>query len=393
MIGVRLISDAVIRVLHGIQMRFPLGIFGVRRARIDGFRAFSLSETRVPSGESTWFHASSMGELEMLAPMIEDFLLAGQEVAVSVFSDSALPALKKLPAKCIYAGLSPPEGAWASCFKQLRVKKLILAKYDFWPGMMVSALRQGAPVVVINAGVRPSMRWIQWIPEIRRAIQSQDRLILFDSGSTALTPSGFRAGVDPRWERVSRRMLAAKASDALISSNEWIREALAKAQRPLGVLGSAWAEDVEVLLPALAGTSASLWVVPHSLEPANLERIRRLIPSGLSDRVMMIEKMGILVELYGLADFAFVGGGFGKGIHSTLEPAAHGLPVACGPAQVEAFAETGELRSRGILMVCQNSEDCARWLAALRPKDPHPEFISRKQHQYRALLEECLRIR
>ena len=68
-----------------------------------------------------------------------------------------------------------------------------------------------------------------------------------------------------------------------------------------------------------------------------------------------------------MADWAFVGGGFGVGIHSTIEPAIHGIPIAVGPAGTQKFSEVQQLEASGQLRVVRHSEDIQAWFGALEP--------------------------
>jgi 3-deoxy-D-manno-octulosonic-acid transferase len=73
--------------------------------------------------------------------------------------------------------------------------------------------------------------------------------------------------------------------------------------------------------------------------------------------------MGYLSELYASADWAFVGGGFGQGVHSTIEPAIHSIPILIGPKNAERFAEIKQLAATGQLTVVRNSEEVREWIS------------------------------
>ena len=83
---------------------------------------------------------------------------------------------------------------------------------------------------------------------------------------------------------------------------------------------------------------------------------------GILPRAILVDEMGFLAELYAHADWAYVGGGFGSGIHSTLEPAAAGIPICCGPARVDVFAETRGLRKSAQLTVIEDASGFASWI-------------------------------
>jgi len=80
-------------------------------------------------------------------------------------------------------------------------------------------------------------------------------------------------------------------------------------------------------------------------------------PETRLPRCILVDEMGFLSELYSAADWAYVGGGFGKGIHNTIEPAIYGIPIFCGPAKNHRFPEIEYLRELGQLVVLKSSED------------------------------------
>jgi 3-deoxy-D-manno-octulosonic-acid transferase len=159
---------------------------------------------------------------------------------------------------------------------------------------------------------------------------------------------------------------------------------------PVVVAGSTWPADETVVLPAVArlrerhpGLVAV--IVPHEPSESAVERIaRRAAESGLGairigtaaavatgvdgggpPAVVVVDRMGLLYRLYRLADVAYVGGGFGGSVHNTVEPAAHGVPLAVGPnhgdpAEVEALARAG-----GLVAVATASALAQRWGAWL----------------------------
>ena len=81
---------------------------------------------------------------------------------------------------------------------------------------------------------------------------------------------------------------------------------------------------------------------------------------------LIVDEMGFLTELYSVADWAFVGGGFGAGIHSTIEPAIYGIPVAGGPQGAQKFSEIEELNASGQMSLISRSEDFILWLQGLQ---------------------------
>ncbi len=387
----------IIWLLDWIQRSPLLGLLGVDAARRAGFKQRFL-EPPLDRKECVWFHASSMGELEMIRPLIDDFTTRGEIVAVSVFSASARSGLEELRARTVFCGFSPGELRWAEAFRFFKVKKIVVSKYDLWPGLLFAASQLELPLVVINAEARFSFRVARRLFEWTRS--ALPRFFLFSSEESPPNDLIFKGaqtdrGVDPRWERLARRldsnsslMGAQKQADL----SDW-RSQISRLQSPRLILGSAWIEDLEKVLPCFAPDQGSLIVVPHSLAEINVNQMRQLLDAKVAGRYVLVNQMGLLAELYLNSDCAFVGGGFGNGIHSTLEPAMAGIPVACGPARARDFAEARELEKKGFLTICANTPEILNWLNTFGKNKMPRSYVDQKRAQYRALLEQCLRIR
>ncbi len=371
-----------------------LKALGVRDARSEAWRAALKLEGTVEA-ETVWFHAASVGELEMLRALIDDFTARGIKVGVTCFSDSALKALSALKDKTVYAALSPKETEWGQLFDHFKVNKLIVSKYDLWPGLALAAAKRNVPVIVINARMGGGLKILRSLFQFSGeklprfhffSARKKDATTLQDFSKDA----PIELSVDPRFERVARRV---EVQDKREQVQEWIRK-LASHSKPYGIVGSAWIEDLALLAPALHGTEDTLLVVPHDLIPSKVDEMRAFLNDELPGRFVIVDQMGLLVELYALADWVFVGGGYGKGVHSTLEPSVYSVPIACGPIKVEDFPETDELIENSVLTVCNDEADIRKWHQSLKTniKRTYPS-VAEKRERYRTLLEECLRIR
>ena len=386
----------VISIINHLQRSSGLlRFFGVRTARVEAYQKRFDFTTPASTSSTTWFHAASVGELEMLRALIDDFHEQRIAFGVTCFSDSALKALLDLKQKAVFAELSPAEMEWEPMFRHFNVNKLVISKYDLWPGMALAAAKLDIPVIVVNARVGKSLRFLKRLFLISNQILP--RLFFFvlrkedqDGLNSVFKNSRIDLSVDPRFERVARRIDSAQNRQNLIQP--WITE-LSHLQKPFGVIGSAWLQDLKQLIPALKSSSDSILVVPHDLSSENTSALRKYLMKEIPGRFILVDQMGVLVELYALADWIWVGGGFGSGIHSTLEPSFYSRPIACGPARVEDFPETEELIRMGMLTVCQNTKDFEKWHQMLLAKKMDSNFLQEKKRGYRALLEDCIRIR
>lgn len=148
---------------------------------------------------------------------------------------------------------------------------------------------------------------------------------------------------------------------------------------PLFVAGSTWRRDEE-LITTLANDNPEIKFViaPHEIEDSHIEDIVKRCRGGairytqcetttpVADyQVIILDTMGMLSATYRYATWAYVGGGFGTGIHNTLEPAVYGLPIVFGP-RYQKFNEAVEMVGRGIARSISNYAELSEWFAHLR---------------------------
>ena len=336
-----------------------------------------------------WFHASSVGELEMLIPLIESWGALTTEsgervgVIVTIFSESAEGALKKFAwsfaqkgVRLLFGGFAPWEGEWNDALSRVRPDFFVTARYEAWPELWMSLSDLEIPLLIAGARARSSLKWAKrvcgWVgiatPKIQFCTVGPE-----DVAELEAQFPGSRVSItgDPRWERVRER-----AQRGNVRAKE-ITEKARALSRPWGVLGSFWADDLKIWDGVIRGRAwnGTLWVVPHKTDEARIAELESVLKAanlkyqktskatdfaGLD--CVLVDEMGFLAELYSSADWAYVGGGFGQGVHSTIEPAIQGLPVACGPNRAEKFPEIALLAPRGNAHRAENSRG-ARELA------------------------------
>lgn len=348
----------------------------------------------------TLFHAASLGELEMLLPMIEVAQRLGHRIIVSVFSESAVSSFPKLADQVEWIGFSPRENEWVSFFYHWNIKKVFVAKYEAWPGLWFAAAQANAEIVVIEAKMRLSLRIIgllfqfsgMELPSLVLAGSSADEL---DRLQESFPSAHTMEMDDPRWLRVWSR--AQNVAGKWYELKSWLNGKKAL------VIGSAWREDLEILLPAIQKSKEMgkwqeipILIFPHDLSQENMGQIAIAIQNHLKkipdfwsaknngedyvapgSGVMVMDVMGMLAESYLLAKGIWIGGGFGKGVHSTIEAAIAGVPMACGPARIDSVNEIVELRRLGWLRVVRFENEVEQFLEWVNLPEPK-EF---KEHQ------------
>ncbi len=326
-------------------------------------------------GPLLWLHSSSVGEYEQARPIAA--LWSAQQPDWHVLHTFTSPSgydyarrLGEAPLVEYLAEDSP--GRTGRVLDALKPRALVFVKWDVWPNLVVQAHARGIPVALVDATLRAASGRSRWPARaLYRELYERMRLISAVSERDAerfrrVAPAHPRIVVDgdTRFDQVMRRRQEAQRvalPDALDRTPEIFT----------CIAGSTWEPDEALVLPAFAmltnssaGRRLRLLLVPHEPSPTRLAMIEeQCVSLGLSsirlseleragrednDRagVVLVDRVGVLAELYARADVAYVGGAFGAGVHNVMEPAIMGLPVFFGPRyrnapEAEALIEVG----------------------------------------------------
>ena len=379
------------RFIQGqIVRRYVLPFFFSSQRVLESFSSLPDSSPQNGIQGRVWFHAASVGELEVLWPLILLSAEKGQELLVTILSESAHSSLKKLrgqlgkQGQLIFAGYAPWEGQWISAFDCFHPSLFVTAKYEAWPDLWISLAEKNIPLAIVSVKARKSLRIAKIFCHV--LLGSLPRLFLFPCLRSDLGPlkalfpeAHVEVAGEPRWDRVYSRSRGVQPR---------VSELIQKHQdlpKPWGVIGSAWLADLQFLEPALSKVSGTLWVVPHKIDDTHCNEIEAYLKEHHFDVIrtskscdktntstktcIFVDELGFLSELYSVVSWAFVGGGFGAGVHSTIEPAIHGIPLAVGPAGSEKFSEIQELTQSGQLSILRNETELLQWLSLMERVD------------------------
>ncbi|MCM2281691.1 MAG: hypothetical protein NDI61_07575 [Bdellovibrionaceae bacterium] len=335
---------------------------------------------RGPKGtRPIWIHCAS-GEFEYAKPVISELKRRDpdQKILVSYFSPSVRTAIEKFPGvdTSTPAPWDRPDSI-AELIAHHEPRALLIARTDTWPAMLAEARRQKIPSLLFSATlVESSGRLHPLVRPFTRRMLRELSAIFCVSESDKASFSNLGLGEwttvagDTRFDQVLARLRAPKPVATLFSSHSTHPS---NAPRIL-VAGSTWEEDEAELVPAMAHMKGRMKfiVAPHEPSPNHLLALEtRLRAAGLSyiryseiakddsspsgnsslqsppktsaqasaqsstaeanSDVVVIDRVGILAELYLLADFAFVGGSFRKTVHSVMEPLGAGCLTFVGP--------------------------------------------------------------
>jgi 3-deoxy-D-manno-octulosonic-acid transferase len=306
--------------------------------------------TRDANRPLLWVHAPSVGEGLQARPVLELARVnrPDLQLAYTHFSPSAAAFAQSLDVD--FRDYLPFDSAGDSlaALDALRPRALVFSKLDVWPTLasLAHARRVKLGLVSATLSADSSRRSKVAAAFLRDAYRLLDAVGAVDEADAQrLVDLGVRSGAitvtgDTRYDQVWQRAERLDRTKPLLTA--------LRASRPTLVAGSTWPADEAELLPAFASarrsvTGARLVIAPHEPTPTHLEPIirwatgerlalARLDQATPETDVVLVDRVGVLGDLYALADVAFVGGGFhDAGLHSVLEPAAFGAPVLLGP--------------------------------------------------------------
>lgn len=308
-----------------------------------------------------WFHCASAGEFEQGRPVIEAFRQAYPKyrILLTFFSPSGYELRKNYPNADHVSYLPADTPANARKFVTLVQPALaVFVKYEFWANYIKVLHKANIPLLVLSAIFRSNQVFFKWYGQwYLTQLKLVTRFMVQDINSAELLA---KAGImqvtvtgDTRFDRV-----------ASIEKQEVRLPVIERfvADQPVLVAGSTWPTDEHLLagLQVIGEGKIKLIVVPHEIDRNHLSRLSGLFARNiiryseigetdealLQSNILIVDTYGLLSVLYRYASVAYVGGGFGKGIHNVAEAAVYGVPVLFGP-RYHKFREAVELISLG----------------------------------------------
>lgn len=337
----------------------------------------NLKSAISPNYPVAWFHCASLGEFEQGRPLIEAYREShpGHRILLTFFSPSGYEVRKNY-AGADYVFYLPLDTA-QNAKRFLGVVKpsiAVFVKYEFWYHHLIQLKRSNVPMYVVSAIFRPNQVFFKWYGTwYRKVLVGFNHIFVQNTASVSLLQSigisHSTAAGDTRFDRVYE---TAQKAEKIAVLNEFCN-----GHRVL-VAGSTWPKDEELIVSFMktAPPDVKLVIAPHEIDRPRIDRLIEQI--GLSSerlthvresnlayaRVMVIDTIGVLSSAYSYANIAYIGGGFGTGIHNTLEPATFGVPVLFGP-NYHKFREARELVDIGAGISISNAEEFSEQLNKL----------------------------
>ncbi len=339
------------------------------RLWVEGRRNWELGLAQKLAGNVApivWFHAASLGEFEQGRPVIEAFRkqYPAYKILLTFFSPSGYEVRKNYEGAdyILYLPADTPDNAH-QFISLVKPEMAFFIKYEFWYNYLRELKSANVPILSFSAIFRPDQLFFKSYGGFYRnmlhafnhiLVQNQESVDLLKRiGIANVTLAG-----DTRFDRVAHVAAARK---------EIPLAATFKNGQPLLVVGSAWPEDMNVLIPFLNTFNQSLKVIiaPHEIHDNEIERWQTQLakPSVrfskanentiCSAQVLFIDNVGMLSSLYQYGEFAYIGGAFKQGLHNILEAATFGMPLFFGP-EYSKFQEAVDLVNEGAAFSISN---------------------------------------
>lgn len=310
-----------------------------------------LKEKIVPGNEYVWFHVSSLGKFGHVRPMIEKLKARHPElrVVLTFFSPSGYNVAKNYQLADAVCYLPFDTKRNVRRFLELFSPKMaFFVKSEFWLNYLLGLGKKGVPVYSVSSVFRKGQVFFRpWGGYARLALHSFSRLFVQDSKSQELLRSigveRVTVAGDTRFDRVVK--IAGQARQLPVV------EAFADGADKVFAVGSSWGEDEAVYMPCFnRHREWKLIVAPHEVDEERVRSIEsqyegrcvRYSKASIEDvrsaGCLIIDCYGLLPVIYRYGTMAYVGGGFGHGVHDVLEAAVYGVPVFFGPAVRKSLA-------------------------------------------------------
>lgn len=338
-------------------------LFGHKKAKmlLQGHKEIfsTLQKSIVPGSDYVWFHASSLGEFEQGRPMIEKFRAEHPEyrVILTFFSPSGYKPAKNYQQADIVCYIPFDTKRNVRRFLDMvNPKMTFFIKYEFWLNFLHGLKKRGVKTYSVSSIFRREQMFFKpWGGRYRLALHSFDHLFVQNEKSQELLKeiniSNVTVVGDTRFDRVIK-ILEQERQLPLV-------EAFAKGDRKVFVVGSSWGEDEAVYMPYFnKHREWKLIIASHEVNDERLKSIEeqfegkcvRYSRAGIEDvqdaDCLIVDCYGLLSSIYRFGNIAYVGGGFGVGIHNVLEAAVYGIPVFFGPNN-RKFQEAQMLKECG----------------------------------------------
>ncbi len=336
----------------------------------EGRRSIFTNQFPQKKNKRVWVHCASLGEFEQGRPIIE--LIKSKdpslEIFLTFFSPSGYEIRKNYQHADFISYLPADSKSNAAKFvDQVNPDLVIFIKYEFWHHFLSTLNTRNIPTYLCSAIFRKEhFEKFLYGSLFKKMVHSFDKIFVQNKASlNILTSNNIHSGIlngDTRIDRVLQIQNEKKYFP--------IVEKFARNNKVF-IVGSSWPKDEAIVIPFINQLKNESWkfiIAPHNIDDKYVSSIQTNLTkknicfsiateANISDfDVLIIDNIGMLSSSYQYGDLAYIGGGFGTGIHNTLEPAAFHLPILIGP-NYQKFEEANVLVNKGGIFIVNSIND------------------------------------
>ncbi|MEX1000567.1 MAG: glycosyltransferase N-terminal domain-containing protein [Crocinitomicaceae bacterium] len=334
-----------------------------------------------PQSKVYWFHCASLGEFEQGRPIMEKLKSTEDcQLVVTFFSPSGYEVRKNYEGADLLTYLPVDTAKNAKRFiAKVQPTKAFFIKYEFWANYIEQCNKLSIPIYSVAALFRKEQFFFKWYGSYMRSVLKKfDQIFVQDQPSQdRLKEIGIQAIIcgDTRFDRVIENATKVKSYPEIERF---------KADEKVLICGSIWQEDLQVIHQKLSREGDwKVIIAPHEISESFMAQIERKV--GLAtirysnieqykgEQLLIIDNIGMLMNLYQYGDLAYIGGGFKTGLHNILEPAAFGLPVIMGD-KTEKFPEAKLFIENGIGFQVSNQLEFEKQFDHLKSQELRPKI-------------------
>lgn len=322
---------------------------------------FSEIEKKVKTSHPlAWFHCASLGEFEQGRPLMEEFRkqYPTYKILLTFFSPSGYEVRKNYNGADYIFYLPIDTPANAKHFLALTNPTLVFfIKYEFWFNYIKQIKNNAIPFFVVSSNFRKSQHYFKWYGFwFRKQLKGVSRFFVQNNNSLQLLNNIHITNVTVSGDTRFDRVMALAQNTMKLPLIEKFCDG-----KDIFIAGSTWEPDEDILIKLINSekTKYKFIIAPHMVDKPHIASLVEKIKKGhvvlyseadldnvLYAKVLIIDCIGILSNLYRYGKIAYIGGGFGSGIHNILEAATYGMPVIFGP-KYHKFIEAVELIEKG----------------------------------------------
>jgi 3-deoxy-D-manno-octulosonic-acid transferase len=319
------------------------------------------------ASKTVWMHVASLGEFEQGRPLIEALKNSSDNytIILTFFSPSGYEIRKNYPLAdyVFYLPIDTPQNA-SQFIELIQPDLAIFVKYEFWFHYLNTLKNRQIPTILISAIFNKKQLSVYYPYSflLKKMLNCFTHIFVQNTPSVfLLKKAGFSEISLAGDTRVDRVMSIAQEGKDFPIIEKFVSDS------PTLICGSTWQPDEEIIMQILENQHFIHYkfiFAPHDISIKNIERLEKTLPipsiryskymeneipiigTESVNRVLIIDNIGMLSSLYRYGKIAYIGGGFGSGIHNTLEPIAFGLPVIFGK-KYKKFEEANQLVETG----------------------------------------------